>query len=190
MLAENHRMKITLGVIVGFAIGFLTHVMLTHNSTIERDWEMVRRYNAFVSDPANYRPDAQTGLSRTTPPVDPEPSLAALVAAGELRHVDLVLPTVVYGRESARRWMTFAQAHKEIVYITGNPSYTAFSVVGQQPLHLNIWYRDTDQAVVQTMVAELESGSPKGSQQDGPANGSQPIRSETNRTSSAAGSRR
>jgi len=36
----------------------------------------------------------------------------------------------------------------------------------------------------------LEAFHERGAEQDGPANGSQPIRSETNRTSSAAGSRR
>ena len=171
-------MKITIGIILGFALGFLTHLMLPNNTDTARDWRVIREYNAFVSDSANYKPDAATGLSVTKPPSDPLPSLSALVAAGELSHIDLVFPTVAYNREVARHWMTVAQAHKEIVYITGNPSYGAFKIGGQQPLHLNIWYRDADLPAVQSLVAELEASAQKGSQQDGAANGSQPIRSE------------
>jgi hypothetical protein len=183
-------MKIAIGIILGFALGFLAHLLLPKKPATEHHWQVVRSYNAFVNDSSNFKPDPTTGLSVTTPPGDPLPSLAALVAAGELTHVDLVLPVVPYNRDVGRHWMTFAQTHKEIIYVTGNPSYTAFKPSGEQPLHLNLWFKDADQSVIQTLIRELEETSRTGSQPNGPANGSQPIRSDTNTTSSAAGSRR
>src|SRR5437879_373419 len=117
-------MKITISVVLGFALGFLASFLLLGRPATMHHWKVVESYNAFVTNPANYKPDAPTGLSVTTPQGDPMPSLAALVVAGELSHVDLVLPSVPKSGEAGRHWMTFAQAHKEIVFITGNPSYT------------------------------------------------------------------
>ena len=154
-------MKIAIGLVVGFGLGFLTYFLLFGHTTTKHHWKIVESYDAYVTDPANYKPDIATGLSVTTPPGDPAPSLAALVAAGELSYLDLVLPTVPYGREAAQHWMRFSQTHKEIVYISGNPSYTAFTPAGTQPLHLNIWYRDSDAPVVQTLIRELEGKNAK-----------------------------
>src|SRR5260221_10291584 len=106
-------MKITISVALGFVLGFLTDFVLFARPATKHHWKVVQSYNAFVTNPANYKPDAPTGLSVTTPPRDPMPSLAALVAAGELSHVDLVLPSVPKSGEAGRHWKTFAQAHKE-----------------------------------------------------------------------------
>lgn len=149
-------MKIAIGLVLGFVIGFLTYFLLIDRTTTKHHWKIVESYDAYLTNPANYKPDAATGLSVTTPPGNPAPSLAALVAAGELRHLDLVLPTVPHSREAARHWMRFSQTHKEIVYISGNPSSTTFTPAGAQPLHLNIWYRESDASVVQTLIRELE----------------------------------
>jgi len=149
-------MKITIGIVLGFVLGFLAHFVFFGQRTIKHHWKVVESYNAYVTDAANYKPHAATGLSVTSPPRDPTPSLAALVAAGELSHVDLVLPTVPQSRDAGRHWMTFCQTHKEIVYATGKPSYTAFTPTGTQSLHLNIWFRDADKGVVQTLIRELE----------------------------------
>jgi len=105
-----------------------------------------------MRDSANYTPDAATGLSIAAAPRDPLPNLAALVAAGEWSHADLVLPTVPKSREAAKHWLAFCAAHKEIVYATGNPSYAAFTPAGTPPLHLNLWFRDADKAIVRTLV--------------------------------------
>ncbi|MCF7676487.1 MAG: hypothetical protein K9N23_17675 [Akkermansiaceae bacterium] len=149
-------MKIALGLVFGFALGLLTYFVLFGRTTTKHHWKIVEKYIAYGTDSANYKPDAATGLSVATPPVDPAPSLAALVAAGELNYVDLVLPTAPHSREATQYWMKFSQTHKEIVYMTGNPSFTAFPLAGTQPLHLNIWFRASDAPVVQTLVRELE----------------------------------
>jgi len=149
-------MKLTIGIVLGFVLGVLTHFVFFGHPTTRQHWRVIESYNAYVSNPANYKPDATTGLSVASPPGDPTPSLAALVAAGELRHVDLVFPTVPQSRDAGRHWMTFCQRHKEIVFISGNPSYSALTPTNTQPLHLNIWFRDADQGVVQTLIRELE----------------------------------
>lgn len=144
------------GLVLGFGLGFSARSFMAVRPGTKDHWETIHRYNAYLADPSHDRNGTGTGLSSLTPPSDPEPSLAALVAAGELGHVDLVLPTVPSGREASQHWMKYAQSHREIVFITGNPSYTAFRLRGQQPLHLNIWFRDADQSVVQDLIAELE----------------------------------
>jgi len=159
-------MKITVGIILGCGLGFLAHWLLLDRSGAKYHWKVVERYNAYVSDPSHYKPDPGTGLSVATPPLSPEPSLSALVGLAELDHVDLVLPSVPCSREASRHWMTFAQSHKEIVYITGSPSY-AFKPTGDQPLHLNIWFKGADQPVVQSLIRELEEAARSASQQNG-----------------------
>jgi hypothetical protein len=149
-------MRIAIATILGFVLGFAAHFVFFAQPTTTHHWRVVERHNAYMRDPANYKPDEATGLSVATPPGDPLPNLAALVAAGELSHVDLILPTVPKTREAARHWLAFCNAHKEIVYATGNPSYTAFTPAGTQPLHLNLWFRDADKAVVQSLIRELE----------------------------------
>jgi hypothetical protein len=155
-------MRITLAIIAGCVLGFAAHWMLVSRFGVKHHWSVVEQWNAYVSDPAHYKPDPATGLFVTTPPTGPEPSLAALVQAGELEHVDLVLPRVPCSRETGRQWLNFAQNHKEIVYITGNPSYT-IQPGGDQPLHLNIWFRKASEPVIQALVRELEEAAGSGS---------------------------
>jgi hypothetical protein len=183
------RMKVTIAIIAGFILGFLAHWALAGRSGVKHHWKVVEQWNAYVGDPAHYKPDPATELSVTTPPASPEPSLAALVRAGELEHVDLVLPHVPCSRETERQWLAFAQSHKEIVYITGNPSY-AIQPPGEQPLHLNIWFKAADQPVVQSLIRELEEPTRGASQQNGAAKESQPIGAETNQMSEGASARR
>jgi hypothetical protein len=149
-------MKIVISLALGFALGFSACFVLLGRGTTRDHWKTIDRYKAYVTDPANYKPDATTGLSAATLPGDPIPDLAALVAAGELRHVDLVLPTVPSSRDAAQHCMKFCQSHTAIVYFEGNPSYSDFALAGTQPLHLNIWFRDADADVVQTLIRELE----------------------------------
>ena len=145
-------MKLTISIVLGFA----AHLAFFGTQSTKHHWRVVERYNACVRDSANYKPDTATDLSVTSLRGNPAPSLAALVAAGELSHVDMVLPTVPKSREVEQHWMRFCESHKEIVYATGNPSYMEFTPAGTQPLHLNVWFRDADKGVVQTLIRELE----------------------------------
>jgi hypothetical protein len=149
-------MKIAIGLVFGFVIGFVVRGVYFGPPTTADHWRVVERYNAYLRDPANYKPDPATGLSVASSPIDQAPSLAALVAAGELSHVDLVLPTVPDSREAGQHWMKFCGAHQEIVYATGHTTYSAFTPAGKPPLHLNLWFRDSDQGVVQQLIRELE----------------------------------
>jgi hypothetical protein len=120
------------------------------------DWEAVKHYRAFVLNSANSRPDPKTGLQVTTPPPDPGLNLAALVAAGELEHVDLVLPNVANSRAANRFWMKWAEENPDILHALGNPTYTAFAPSGTAPLHLQLWFRESATATVQQLIQDLE----------------------------------
>ena len=93
--------------VFAFAAGFGAYALLdaawpsAPNTTAEH-WRLVQDHLAYVRNPANARLDPQTGLSAVTPPSDPLPSLAALVAAGELEHVDFVFPVVPSNRRTNR----------------------------------------------------------------------------------------
>lgn len=153
-------MKIIISLVVGIAIGVIAHRTWQAQTATARHWRAVRSYVAYMRDPSNAKPDPQTGLSYVTPPMgDPAPHLAALVAADELQHLDIVLPTVLYtNRAATRHWMAFCERHTEdIVYASGNPRWVAFPVKGEQPIHLNIWYPEASQSVVQQLISELEA---------------------------------
>lgn len=94
-----------------------------------------------------------------TPPGSIEPSLAALVDAGELQYVDIVLPTVPYSNRAATlHWMAFCERHKEdIVWTYGIPSTSAFRITGEQPLHLQFWYPEKSTALIQQLIDEIEN---------------------------------
>ena len=95
-MLNEMKLKLIITLVAGIAIGFAARTFLPAESSMADHWRVVREHRAYVLDPANYTPDPQTGLSATEPPNDPLPSLAALVAAGELNHIDIVLPTVPY----------------------------------------------------------------------------------------------
>jgi hypothetical protein len=154
------KTKIIIALIVGIAIGVFAQRAWQSRTAVARHWRAVESYVAYMRDPSNAKPDPQTGLSYMTPPMaDPEPHLAALVAAGELRHLDIVLPTVAYtNRAATRHWMAFCERHpKDIVYAYGNPSVVAFPTEGSEPIHLNIWYPESSESVVQQLISELEA---------------------------------
>jgi hypothetical protein len=149
-------MKIVAGIVFGFVLGFLGHFSLSGGAANKDHWKNIEKYNAFVNAPSNYKPDPTTGAAAATPPIDPMPSLAALEAAGELRHMDLVFPKISYTREAIQASMKYCHNHKEIVYATGNRTYDGVQITGVHPLHLNLWFREGDIVVVQNLIKELE----------------------------------
>ena len=151
------KLKLTAVFVVGLALGFMGRSLLPMEQTLAEHWRIVEEYRAFALDPSNYSPDPQTGFSVADPPNDPRPSLAALVAAGELNHVDIVLPTVpCKNREANRFWMQFLPEHDGVIHALGNSTYAAFTTAGEQPLHLNIWFKDSAEPVVRELISKLE----------------------------------
>ena len=149
-------MKIIGGIFLGFILGFIARSTFSGKTGTAAHWKRIETYNAYVNDPANFERDAQTGLSMVVEPAGLDESLAALVAAGELSHLDLVFPNVPDNHESAVAWMKFCNSHKEIVYTTGNPSHTGIQISGVQPQHLNVWFRPSDIVVVQSLAKQLQ----------------------------------
>lgn len=150
--------KITIGVIAGFLLGFIVHSLLPSKPDLSRHWQIVQENRDYVLNPKNYTTDPKTGLSLyvTKPPDDPMPSLAALVAADELHYIDIVFPTVRRkNREATRCWIDYWDKHGGI-YMSSNPSHSQFTTKGEQPLHLNIWFKDSAKSDVQQLIKTLE----------------------------------
>ncbi len=147
------------GIIVGFLLGasLAQRVPLGAEASVEWHWKRVNDYRAFMGDPQNLHSTPNAGINALTPPYDLVPSLMALEAAGEVGHVDLVLPNVPYSGEVTRHWFRFCDAHREdILEATGNKSYTNFKPSGNPPLRLNIWYRKSAKIDIQKLIVELE----------------------------------
>ncbi len=153
------KTKIIISFVLGGIIGALASHFLLGRTGPDYHWRAVYSYNAFLRDPANAEHDPQSGLSYVSPPTAIEPHLAALVAAGELRYIDIVLPTVPYANKSAvRHWMQYCEEHYpgSIVYAEGNHTYVAFAPKGEQPLQIKIWYKNGSEAVIKQLISELE----------------------------------
>ncbi len=152
--------KITIAVVIAFAAGFALHAAISGGgsqpSSTAGHWKVVNEYNAFIHDPSNLESDSQSGLSYFTPPTDPLPSLAALVAVGELKHKDIVLPEVPKSRETNQFWMRFCENREDIVYALGKRSHVAGKPSGVEPLHLNLWFKRSAEADVKLLIAQLE----------------------------------
>ena len=129
---------VALSTLIGAATVWLTDLTLfSAQRSLAVHWQIVECYRAFILDPSNYKPDpGNPGLSSASLPADPLPSLAALEAAHQLVHLDLVFPNVPHSREANRLWMTATAADADILYATGNPIYTDYPVSGEPPLHL------------------------------------------------------
>ncbi len=108
-----------------------------------------------MEDFANYELTSD-GLYGAREPFDHEQSLAALVDAGELRYLDIVLPTVPESSEVNRHWMEFVQERDDFIEAYGNSSYVGIEVKGDQPLHLRFWIKESALDDVQVLIDELE----------------------------------
>ena len=167
-LASHRRRTLLKGPVIwlvfgAFLLGIVAHATLTaiqlHGVpvTVADHWERVERYRALVRDPKNYEYDPHSGLYSVEIIFDPSPSLAALVAAGELEYVNLVLPTVPREASINRYWMTWAQARDGVMEAMGNGEFSGFDVQGKPPLHLELWFRKSVRPEVQQLIVDLES---------------------------------
>jgi hypothetical protein len=52
--------------------------------------------------------------------------------------------------------MNFCSKHDGIIHAHGNPSYVAFPVKGDQPLHLNLWFTDATRSDIRRLISELQ----------------------------------
>lgn len=134
---------------LGLGIGLLLHLHWSRDEDLDRHWRTVIAYRAYLNG-ENKEFSGSTDSQFV--------SLAALVAAGQLEHLDLVLPTVSSSNKAAVRfWMEYCSKHKDIMVAFGNPTYMAYPVSGEQPLHLRLWFRPRAQPDVQSMVQRLEA---------------------------------
>lgn len=158
-------MKIVLGLMTGLMAGFLMG-WIAHpppaELPIETHWQMVLSNIAYFNQRTNY------GAGGASDPYDRQldTSLAALVTAGELEHLDLVLPSVPYSPEATKLWMRFCHDNTNIIEARGEyPPSSKFKRSGTPLLHLNIWYRKPAERAIQNLIDDLEQMSKKPSPQ-------------------------
>lgn len=100
------NLKVALTGLLSFVAGFGAHALLGHLLQVQQSssdhWKIVNAYRAHLLNPGNYKFDPQVGLSSTKMPPDPQPSLFALVNAGELEHLNIVLPKVLADKKPIR----------------------------------------------------------------------------------------
>ena len=141
-----------------FGAGALWHRVYSRQTdaqVVDELWRKVEKYNAHLKNPGNLERDASLGMNFVRPLFDPEPLLAELVSRGELRHYDIVFPTVPRDAKLHRHWMMFCQTHPEIVEATS--SEPAFRISGRQPMTLDLWVKKDNEALVQQLIDELEA---------------------------------
>jgi hypothetical protein len=146
--------------LVGFLLGFAVRSLWPTEPDVSDHWRKVNEYRDLLDDPSNLvrtKINGKSFLAIEDPP-DPLPSLAALVAAGELKHWDIVLPTIsAQNRQANQLWMQIGDKHGGIVHATGNPQYTSVPIKGRQPLHLNIWFKPAASPAVEQLISDLEA---------------------------------
>jgi len=104
LLEEPAMRRIFVYSLVGL-FGLLCGVGIGLKVSEKDPWEVIRRYRKWREDPQSYKPAGPPGLYVAEEPEDIRPSLAALVAKGELIHLDLVFPNVPRSSEVTMYWL-------------------------------------------------------------------------------------
>lgn len=151
---------------VGFIFGMCLSIGLIQFGLInfpfdstEYHWRKVNEYIGYTADPKNFgtTPD---GLIGARVPFDVEPHLAALASAGEIEHVDLVLPNVPNNGQNNLHWMKFCDIHKDVIIdSTGNIKYSEYPIEGELPMRLSIWFRKGGSPLIKQLIEELQDKS-------------------------------
>jgi hypothetical protein len=80
-----------------------------------------------------------------------------LVNAGELEHLDIVLPSVGPNKNASIVWMKFVETNPDIIHGTANPEYTHYQPTGDQVFHMSLWFKPSARPVVQNLIKQLEA---------------------------------
>lgn len=134
----------------------------TDRCEIDRHWGIINQFNTIMRDASPQHDFIQNGLFLTECPSAPELSLAFLVSKQELGYADLVFPKVTNSRDNNLRWLEFTKEHyPDIVSVVGHTNLGLFKTSGDYPLHLNVWYKNTERAktAVKKLVELIESGT-------------------------------
>jgi hypothetical protein len=147
------KLKLAITLLVGIIIGALAHGIWQSQTETARHWKAVRKYNAYMRNPQNYKPTGN-GFTMADEPLDPEPHLAYLASKGELIHADIVLPSVPYpNRAVTKHWKAFCERHpEEIIFAAGR--------CDPGPNHLEFWFTEAGRPLFDQLIEELkEMGS-------------------------------
>jgi len=149
--------------LLAFLLGYCSYALFNNPNPYGKEemtahhWKLVDAYRKHMSDSANERthPDGLVGIQE---PFPIEPSVTFLAAVGELKHVDLVLPTVPRKTKFNRHWMEFVnQRSEKILYGTGNPEYVDFKPTGDSPMRFQLWFRPEATEDIRRLIRELEA---------------------------------
>jgi len=146
-------------IIIALVTGILSGVFAYHTWEVSsaRHWRALKAYIAYIHDAPNVTPGPRSWLSFMNQSMDePEPHLAALVQAGQLEHLDIVLPM---NRASSLHWIAFCERHPQDIiyaYARENPSWVKFPAKGSQLLHINFWFPEASLPLVQQLISELK----------------------------------
>jgi len=115
----------------------------------EDHWQAVEIFRRYIEDP-------DVWVDSSQPPY-PEQSLAALVQAGILSHVDIVFPNVPYEQNGLiEDWRRRCSSNTNIVFSFINHCSQEFRASGVQPLHANIWFKDEATKDLKRMINDID----------------------------------
>ena len=118
---------------------------------------VIERYHQALLSATN-SVDMGDGFRFTRLPLEPIVSFASLVEMDELTQLDLIFPTVPYKNYELYDYLrVFLTTHRrDIVYCTINPTSWLYPTSGEQPLHLNLWFREVAQSDVKMLIQRIE----------------------------------
>ena len=156
-------------VLIGFAAGYVAHPAIKSAlieyfglppsrfpTSIKEHWKAVEIFRDSIRNPKDLKTSPE-GFVYGKAPFEPISSLFALVDANELKYIDLVFPDVPYHGPATRFVLEWATPHEDIIHLTGNPGYGEFKTSGKEPLHLQIWFRESAKADVLKMIKDIEA---------------------------------
>ena len=147
---KDMKKFLILGCTFVLGIGVGNYWQAAWRDRLEFHWRAVEEFKQYFVDSDGWADSGQ--------PPYPQVSLAKLVQAGVLRHIDIVFPNVPYEQKHLGvYWMERCVANTNIVFAFGNPSTPQFGARGVQPLHLNLWFRDAAAEDVRCLIDDIDA---------------------------------